>query len=388
MFFHNIGYTIKVLFKNKVLIFWTFAFPILLAIFFNMAFSGLEDDEVLKVFDIAVVDNDKYQSSTIYKEVFKELSDKDNKDRLFKIKYVNLKKANKLLDDKKIEGYIYFKDVKPEIIVKESGINQTIMKFVVEEVEQKNMILSDLVAKEMTSTNNFNPSEVANSIINKLDNNDIKLENVSNSNLSYTLIEFYTLIAMACMYGGTLGMVAVNNSLANMSKKGRRISISPTKKSVVVLSSTIGSYIVSLVGISLLMLFLLFVIKVDFGDSLYPALLLTAVANLAGTAFGVLIATLFKVSEGAKTAIIISVTMLLSVLSGMMGVTVKYLLDKYVPIVNMLNPTSMITDGYYSLYYYNSLDRYWNNIVSLLIFIALCVVVSSICLRREKYDSI
>ena len=62
-------------------------------------------------------------------------------------------------------------------------------------------------------------------------------------------IEYYTLIAMACMYGGMLGLTAINNSLANMSSKGKRISVSPNKKSVIVLSSAIGSYIVSLVGL-------------------------------------------------------------------------------------------------------------------------------------------
>ena len=61
MFIHNLKYTIKILFKNKVLIFWTFAFPIILGLLFNMAFSNIEKDEMLKVFSIAVVSkNERY----------------------------------------------------------------------------------------------------------------------------------------------------------------------------------------------------------------------------------------------------------------------------------------------------------------------------------------
>ena len=45
-------------------------------------------------------------------------------------------------------------------------------------------------------------------------------------------------------------------------------------------------------------------------------------------------------------------------LAGMMGVTMKYVIDKNVPIINKLNPANMITDGFYSLYYYDTLDRY------------------------------
>ena len=62
MFIHNLKYTVKILFKNKVLIFWMFAFPIILGIFFHMAFENIEKDEALQVFDIAVIDNKEYQN--------------------------------------------------------------------------------------------------------------------------------------------------------------------------------------------------------------------------------------------------------------------------------------------------------------------------------------
>ena len=58
------------------------------------------------------------------------------------------------------------------------------------------------------------------------------------------------------------------------------------------------------------------------------------------------------------------------------------------PIVNKINPASIITDGFYSLYYYTSLNRYWFDIISLLIFAFLLLVLSFIGLRRQKYDSI
>ena len=49
MFIHNFKYILKALFKNKMLIFWTFAFPIILGTFFNMAFSNIENSEKLDV---------------------------------------------------------------------------------------------------------------------------------------------------------------------------------------------------------------------------------------------------------------------------------------------------------------------------------------------------
>lgn len=391
MFIHNLKYTIKTLFKNKVLIFWTFAFPIILGLFFNMAFSNIEKDEKLQVFDIAVVNNNAFQKEKIYQDALKKLE--HGKDKLFNIKYVSQKKANKLLNNSDIKGYIIFKNDKPKVVIKENGTYQTIIKFVITEINQNKIMIENLSKKEVENeiangNVSIDQEKIVDNILNKIKSEKVELKNISNSNLSYMQIEYYTLIAMACMYGGMLGLTAINNSLANMSSKGKRISVSPNKKSVIVLSSAIGSYIVSLVGLVLLLVFLKLILKVDFGNNAFLVILLSLVGNLAGISLGVLIASIFRVSEGAKTGITIAITMFLSVLSGMMGVTLKYVIDKNIPVVNLINPNNLITDGFYSLYYYDTLSRYFRDISYLLIFIIICLTISFISLRREKYDSI
>ena len=391
MFIHNLKYTIKTLFKNKVLIFWTFAFPIILGLFFNMAFSNIEKDEKLQVFDIAVVNNNAFQKEKIYQDALKKLE--HGKDKLFNIKYVSQKKANKLLNNSDIKGYIIFKNDKPKVVIKENGTYQTIIKFVITEINQNKIMIENLSKKEVENeiangNVSIDQEKIVDNILNKIKSEKVELKNISNSNLSYMQIEYYTLIAMACMYGGMLGLTAINNSLANMSSKGKRISVSPNKKSVIVLSSAIGSYIVSLVGLVLLLVFLKLILKVDFGNNAFLVILLSLVGNLAGISLGVLIASIFRVSEGSKTGITIAITMFLSVLSGMMGVTLKYVIDKNIPVVNLINPNNLITDGFYSLYYYDTLSRYFRDISYLLIFIIICLTISFISLRREKYDSI
>ena len=393
MFLHNLKYTIKTLFKNKILIFWTFAFPIILGIFFNMAFSNIEKDEKLKVFDIAVVNDSQFENQKIYQEALKELSADDSENKLFNIKYVKKEKADSLLDDSDIEGYIIFKNEEPQVVVKKNGTYQTLIRFVVTEIGQNKAIIEDLTKKTVENeiakgSTSFDPEKIAKDILEKINNGQVNMKNISASNLSYMQIEFYTLIAMTCMYCGMLGLTAINNCLANMSSKGKRISVSPNKKSIIVLSSAIGSYLVSMVGIAILILFLRFVLKVDFGDNTPLVILLSAVGDLAGISMGVLIALVFRVSEGAKTGITIAITMFLSVLSGMMGVTLKYVIDKNVPVINLINPNNLITDGFYSLYYYDTLDRYLRDVTYLLVFVVICLTISFISLRREKYDSI
>ena len=100
MFTHNFIYSLKVLLKNKMLIFWTFAFPILLGIFFNMAFSDIEKNEKLDIINIAIIDSESNDNT--FKETFNKFNDET---QMFNINYTNLEDAKKLLENKKITAY-------------------------------------------------------------------------------------------------------------------------------------------------------------------------------------------------------------------------------------------------------------------------------------------
>lgn len=393
MFIHNFKYAFKTFFKNRMLIFWTFAFPIILGTLFNMAFSNIENSEKLDIINIAIINNDDFENNEAFKASFEELSDENNEDRLFNTQYTTEEKAKELLDNGEIVGYMKLKEDKPILTFATSGINETIFKYVTEEIEQTSDIIKNLseteTQKQITSGNyNINYEEIYNKVIELAKEDEVKLKNISNSNLSYTMIEFYTLIAMTCLYGGMLSMISINQTLANMSNKGKRIAVSPTKKGTIILSSLLASYIAQLIGLAILFVYTLFVLKVDYGDNTCLIMLLAMIGSFAGLTLGTFVGTLFKTNENAKTGILIALTMFWCYLSGMMGITMKYVVDKNVPIINKINPASMITDGLYSLYYYDTFDRYWFNIISLLIFAFVLMLISFFSLRRQKYDSI
>ena len=393
MFIHNFKYSLKTLFRNKALIFWTFAFPIILGTFFNMAFSNIESSEKLDIINIAIIKNDDFNNNEIFKTAFEELSDKNNDDRLFETRYTTEEEAKKLLEDEEIVGYMKLVNDEPKLTFTTSGINETIFKYVSEEITQTSNIIKYLseeeIKKEMIAGNyNIDYESIYNRVIELTEEDNVRLNNVSNSNLSYTMIEFYTLIAMACLYGGILGAVAINQNLANMTNQGKRVSVSPTSKGKIILSSVLASYITQLVGVALLFLYTIFILKVDYGNKLGLDIALAMAGSLAGLSLGVAVATTIKSNDNVKTGIIIAITMLGCFLSGMMGITMKYIIDKNIPIINKLNPASMITDGFYSLYYYDTLDRYIFDIGSLLIFAFVLIAISYISLRRQKYDSI
>lgn len=393
MFWHNFKYTIKTMFRNKMMIFWTFAFPIILGTFFNMAFSNIESSEQLDIIDIAIVETNEFKTNEVYKKTFETLSDEKNEDRLFDIVYINEDGAKELLVSDEIAGYIKFTD-KSEVIVNSNGIDETILKYVVEEIGEQESIYASVIEEEMKEVNptpemmGFFYQQLSSKISDAIASAKANIKDASSENLSYTMIEFYTLIAMACLYGGTLGMYAINQNLANMSNKGKRGSVSPTRKRTLILSSVLASYIVQLLGVGLLFLYTIFVLGVDFGTKLSSIVLLALVGSLAGLSLGVAVATLFKTNEDTKSGIIISFTMLGCFFSGMMGITMKYVIETNVPIINLVNPANMITDGFYALYYYSTDTRFHFDLISLLVFSFVMIVLAMYSLRRQKYDSI
>lgn len=402
MFIHNFKYTLKTLFKNKMLIFWTYAFPLILGTLFYMAFSNIENSEKLEIIPIALVETDKETNGkSEYKEVFKKLSE-EGENQVFETKYTTLEEAKDLLAKKEISGYVLLED-SPKMVVNTSGINETILKLVMEEIEEMRTVfqnvaeieISKKLAEEKEMYGSVQPGnynawyvEIYAKIMDVQQNSTANIKDTSSTHLSYTMIEFYTLIAMTCLYGGILGMVAINQNLPNMSHNGKRVSVSPLSKGKLILSSVLAGYIAQIIGLILLFLYTVFVLKVDYGTELPLIVLLAVVGSLAGLTLGIFVASILKTNENTKTGIMISITMFGCFLAGMMGITMKYIVDKNLPLLNKINPANMITDGFYSLYYYSTQERFYFNVISLLVFSSILIIFSILSLRRQKYDSI
>ena len=371
MFFHNFIYSLKVLLGNKTLIFWSFAFPIVLGFLFNLAFKDIEKNESFNTFDIAIIESPQFSGD----------------DRIFNITMTNKDDAEKMLADKEITGYLEFLD-SVSITVNQSGIYETILRFVVDEIESNKKMISTLVKDKLQTAK---PNEVANiieGIKDKVINGNATVIDKTRDNMSYTMIEYYTLIAMSALYGGVISMYIINLKLANMGSVGKRTAVAAIKKGTLIISSLLASYLVQLVEIALIFIFTVFVLHVDYGNEIGFVILTSLVGSLAGLALGVLVATLFKTNENAKIGILIAITMLGCFLSGMMGITMKYIVDTYAPFVNIINPASLITDAFYALYYYGVNNRFIQDILSLIIISVLMIILSWRGLRRQKYDAI
>lgn len=392
MFFHNFKYTFKALIHDKTMLFWTFAFPIVLGTFFYMAFSNIENGEKLAAFKIAVVNDHSFQQEELLVQSLAQMDIAQNKDGVFSIHYTTLEEAKKMLEEKTITGYFQMDQEKPLVVVKESGVEETVFKYAIDQILEAEKMIGDVVSAEVESSlgsgQEIDVSQITQQALQLYQNSSGKLVDESSDHLSYTVVEFYTLIAMCALYGAIFGVIVINQSTPNLSTKGARVSVAPIKRGTLLGSGLLAGYVVQLFGLFLLLGFLLFILQIDFGSKVFPIFLLSIIGSLAGLSLGMFVGSCFKTNENNKVGIIISITMFCCFLSGMMGITMKFIVDKNLPWLNLINPANMITDGFYSLYYYPTMDRYYFNIFSLLLFSALLFIISILTLRRKKYDSI
>jgi len=192
-----------------------------------MAFSDIENSEKLATMNIAIINDAAFQNNTLYKEAFEALSDETEETPLFHIQYVDEEKAKQLLEEKEIIGYMQLEEDMPKVTIATNGINETIFQYVTEEIVGTNEMVQTLAKQEIqkeaiAGNTQIDYEAIYKTALEKAQNKEANIENTASNHLSYTMIEYYTLIAMACLYGGILGMVAINQNLANMTSKRKK----------------------------------------------------------------------------------------------------------------------------------------------------------------------
>lgn len=190
------------------------------------------------------------------------------------------------------------------------------------------------------------------------------------------------------MYGAFFGTDEVTDIQANISDRAARINVAPVHKLKAFIASSLASYLVLMVNMSILLLFLRFVLGIDFGNRVLLIVLTTFVGSMTGISFGAFISSLVKKGENLKVSIIITVSMTGSFLAGMMYAQMKYIVYDKAPLLAYINPVNLITDSFYSLYYFEDLSRYFMNILILMFMTIVFSLGTYLVLRRRKYASL
>ncbi|REC32275.1 antibiotic ABC transporter permease [Enterococcus pseudoavium] len=376
MFLRLFSYRIRILLRNRSLLFWTLAFPIVLGLLFNLAFGNLDQITALESSTVGIVATDDTQKES-FEAILKEVKNGD--EVLFKGRELSKKAAQQQLSEDKIAGYFEFAGTNIELFVSKSTVQQTILKELLNQYLQNRDKIETLMAARA-----LQPQEINQVLSQK---NFVAAEDVS-GNFNLKSFYFFTLVGMTIMYGFMWGLRNANDQQANQSSEGMRLCLIPRNKLLVSFANMLASFVLFLIQICLILLFYHFVYRVEFGNHWNYILLVSGLGAFTSISFGTLIGNLFaKLDFQQKISIGISISMIMSFLAGMMGSQgIKYWIDVNLPLLGRINIVNLISESLYQLFYYQSLQPFYTNLVWLGGFGLLFVLVNYSFERKVQYD--
>lgn len=387
MFIRDFLYTIKIMVRGRVSIFWTLVFPLLLATFMYMAFGNIyEQDEMFRNIKVAVVTEDESANGLNY--MLDALSDGD--DALLSVARMSESDAEKLLADEEVEGIIYTDDVK--LTVAESSVNASILETVLSEYKQYEYALMDIykdgigLQQYMSGTSGVDDMS---DLVEKLSEQRSYYTEKASTEGSQNVYNnyFYAIFAMSCLFASLSSIEMMGNLQANVSATGKRKNVSPQRKMTFVLAEFAALLIIHFV-VEVISFIYMSCIGVDFGDRVWEILLTLFVGCFIGLAIGVIVGAISKLAEGTKIGIVIGISMVMSILSDLCINGVKYEIQQHVPIINKLNPAALISDSFYALNVYSDHQVFTENIVIMTIEAVVLIAVGILMVRRNRYASV
>lgn len=373
MFFKILKYHTLCNIKQKDNFFWTLCFPLILATFFSMAFGDLGKQDKMKAIPIAVIET---QDSSEQSKVLDNIS-------ILDIRTKSQDKADSLLKKGDIDAIVYFNGKNTSLEVTDSDFNQTIVKSIIDQIMKTNCIVTDI----MTSNGGrINPDNLI-ADLNNPESNTVENKDAGKNNDQYAIF-FFALIAMAILFAISTGVYSIINLQGNQSPLGARQCLSPTKKVSIYGIYVLCDLFTQSLACVILLFYIKYILRFNIGTINGWMILLVIVSAFASICLGTFISSVCTASESIKGSIGSSVSLVSSGLAGLYSNQVKGIVESKMPAIKYINPATLISDGFISLYYYNSISKYLVSVyilagIGLLLFALTCLV-----LRRQSYASI
>lgn len=375
---HLLKYRLIQTIRERSILFWTIAFPMILGTFFFMAFGSLAKHETVATqIPVAIISSEQTPKTKAQISFLKQMQ----KQKLIDIQTFKSSKASQqALADGKIEG-IYDLEASLRLEVTKSDVNTSILKEILDSYNRH----ADLI----TEMSQSNPEKLSIALASFKDLRPaVKAVAPNGRTTSGFLQPFLTLIAYACLSGMFLGVKNSFDTQANLSTLGARRSLTPTSKLHLIIVDFITVLTVDFVSVLLLTLLLTRGFGLNLGQNLLGLVLTVLMGCVIGVSIGIVLGASNQASIHTKMGLSVLFTLLPSFLAGMMFQNMGLLVEQYAPIINRVNPAAVLADAFYCLSVYDNPARYSRDMMTLLIMSIGCLAIAFIFSRRERYDSI
>lgn len=381
MFWHSFKYSLKTTLRDRVQMFWSFIFIILLGTLFRATFGNAYEKSEL-VYDIKVIVyiEDEFIMENVTTIIENITVDEAGEKKLFNITYAGSMEEAEELFDKSGAGLLYSEEGNLKLIVKESGIDESILSGVVSQYHQIITVMKDVADK---------PVEVQAAVMEQLMSEASKNveKSISDANMDAFGQYFFNLITMGCLMAATAGVTFTIKNQANLSNLGARKNLGGAGTFARTFGGLAAIWLVLSI-VTILAFGYLLIIGVDFGTRIPAVILTIIVGNLLGLSAGYFVGSIGKLSKSVKDSIAVLFSVFTCFLSGLMIMDMRMLIELNCPIINDINPAIWISDAFYSLVIYDTYDRYIQNMIIMTVFSLACLVGGVILGRRKQYASI
>lgn len=379
---HIILLTWKKLFRDKINTFWILCFPIVLGTLFHISFSNMAEDESINPISVAVVLSDDEYSDT-FKTTLQGIE--ASEDSMLDVSYCSKDEAMDLLKNQEISGILTAREeisLTVSADMANDSLNQSILQTFVNEYNLNQDAIMNILASHPEKM-----ADVLDSLKAETEYNKTVSLSRDDSASPYTQY-FYNLLAMTCLFTAVGGLKIATENQANLSSLGARKCMSPTNKLVTIVSELIATtsyeFLLNITGF----VYLAYVLKVDILSRLPLSVFSLFMGCLTGVSLGLFIGSIGRNDVGFKQGIIFATTMPMCFLSGLMIGNMRIIIEDHCPIINRLNPAALISDCYYALASFDSLERFRADVITLAIYICIFILCGFLVTRRQKYASL
>lgn len=331
-------------------LFWTVIYPIIMASLFFVIFSAINMRGVSTAITVGVSEtNTEYALLQLIPVL-----------TIIPMEHVD---ADVALRSGSIQAFI---ENDLSIRIYKTGLAQTIVKGIVEQIRQANEL--DIPVTPSLYRKQF-----------------IDSKNEQNNAM---MLLFYSLLAMVAVYSMFSSLSIPERIQANISKLAVRMSAAPLKRFRIYLAGALCFTLFNLVSNCVYIGFVMLVLQINLITDFTATALLLIYANLFGTAFGLCIGSIPKMQENAKIMLCVFSALFLAFLSGMMGIGIKDTVDSHFPWFSKISPIALLTDSLYNvniLHEYSIIHPFF---IVYTIGILLFLSIAFFNAREVQYDSL
>lgn len=378
MFFRLYKYSIFQSVRDKLLLFWNLVFPVVLGTLFHMSFGGYVEEQV--IFHQIPVAYAVEKEEEAFGKLLKGLEDDSE---LLKVQTAEYEKARKLLKEGKVEGIYH---VEPDtgdvtLIVAEQGVNQTILNSILEQYQRASATFSKIGRENPAGI----PAAAA-----RLEEECryLKEGSVTDASMNNMMDSFYSLIAMTCLMGATSGLVVASDFKADATSLAARRAVAGASRMGMLLPDLAAKITMQFLYTAFSICYLAFALGIDLGEHWSLMFLTALVGSALGIIIGFLVGVAGKYRYGIKEGLCICIMLVSSFFSGLMFQGMARIVEVYVPVLNQINPATLISKALYSLNIYDNLGPYLHCMGRAAALILALGAAAFLLVRRERYAAV